>query len=84
MAFSAAGMNCVAVGPTKLWLYNTTDSLTSATMAAATDGFCTDNVPGLAAGDVIICAHNTAALLSIVRITSITATTCGIAYPSVP
>jgi hypothetical protein len=76
MAFAAAGMNCVAVGPTKLWVYNTTDTLNSATVAAKTSGFCTDNVPGLSAGDIVFIGHNTAAALAVIRITAITATTC--------
>ena len=76
MAFAASGLNCVAVGPTKLYIYNTADVLTSATIVAKTSGFCTDNCPGMAAGDVIIIADNTAAKVSLVRITAITATTC--------
>lgn len=76
MAFSAEGMNCVAVGPTKLYIYNTTDTLTSATVVTATSGFCTNNCPGMDAGDIVMVAHNTSALLAIVRITAIAATTC--------
>jgi hypothetical protein len=81
MAFAASGLNCVAVGPTKLYLYYTTDSMTSATIK--TD-FDTTNCPGMAAGDVVIVAHNTNALLSIVRITDIDATSCQIAYATAP
>jgi len=78
MAFSAAGLNCIGVGPKKLYIYNTTDTLTSATAAASTNGFCTDNCPGMTAGDVVLIAHNTNALLSVTRITAIAATTCTI------
>ena len=73
MAFAAAGLNCVAVGPTKLYIYNTTDTLTSATVLT---NFNTTNCPGMAAGDIILVAHNTAALLAPVRITAINAATC--------
>lgn len=76
MAFSAKGMNCVGIGPNKLYIYNTTDTLTSATVVAATSGFCTNNCPGMAAGDIVMIGHNTSAKLAIVRITAITATTC--------
>lgn len=76
MAFSAKGMNCIGIGPNKLYIYNTTDTLTSASVQAATDGFCTNNCPGMAAGDIVMIGHNTNALLAIVRITAITATTC--------
>lgn len=81
MAFSAAGLNCVAVGPNKLYIYTTTDSMTSATIA--TD-FDTTNCPGMEAGDVVIVAHNSGTALSIARITAIDATSCTMAYPSVP
>lgn len=67
MAFSAAGMNCIAVGPTNLYIYNSTDSIN----AASYTYFNTTNTPKLAAGDVIIMAHNTNALMALVRITAI-------------
>lgn len=81
MAFAVAGLNCAAVGPTKLWIYYTTDSLTSATIK--TD-FDTTNCPGMVAGDIVLVAHDTNALLSIVRITEIDATSCTIAYATAP
>lgn len=70
MAFSAAGLNCLAVGPTKLYIYNTTDTITA---ASAKTNFCTNNCPGLSAGDIIIIAHNTSAALAVVRVTHIAA-----------
>ena len=76
MAFDAAGLNCIGVGPTKLYIYYTTDTLTSALVQAATSGFCKNNCPGMNAGDVIICAHNTNAALAVIRIVQISATTC--------
>ena len=82
MAFDAAGLNCIAVGPQKLYIYTTTDSLIYASLAVKTYGFCTDNCPGMIAGDLIIVAHNTAAAGALVRITAIAATTC--TYVSVP
>jgi len=74
MAFDAAGMNCIGVGPQKLYIYTTTDTLTST--ANQTTNWNTTDCPNLEAGDVIFVAHNTAALLDIVRITSINATSC--------
>ena len=76
MAYDAAGMNCIAVGPMKLWIYYTTDVLTSATVCASTSGFCTDNCPGMSAGDIVLIAHNTNSDLDLIRITDIAATTC--------
>ena len=76
MAFAAAGLNCIAVGPTKLYIYNTADTLTSASIVAATDGFCTDNCPGMSAGDIILIGDDTNSLLKTIRITGIAATTC--------
>ena len=76
MAFSAAGLNCIAVGPTKLYIYNTTDTLTSTTIKASTDGFCTDNCPGMLAGDIVLIGHGTNSLLGGIRITAIADTTC--------
>ena len=76
MAFSAAGMACIGVGPNKLYIYTTTDTISAASAVLSTDGFCTNNCPGMKAGDIIMIAHNTAALLAIVRITAISATTC--------
>ena len=76
MAFAAAGLNCIAVGPTKLYIYNTATSISAASVVLETEGFCTNNCPGMSAGDVIILAHNTSAALGLIRITAITATTC--------
>ena len=76
MAFDKAGLNCVAVGPTKLYIYNTTDTLTSVTVKAATDGFCSNNCPGMSAGDIVLIGNATSSLLAVVRITAIAATTC--------
>lgn len=76
MAFDAAGLNCIGVGPTKLYIYNTADVMTSALVQAATSGFCKNNCPGMNAGDVVIVAHNTKSSLAVVRITNIAATTC--------
>ena len=73
MAFSAAGLNCIAVGPTKLYIYNTTDTLAGSTLLST---FNTTNCPGMDAGDVIIVAHNTNALVDLIRITAIDATSC--------
>lgn len=76
MAYSKAGMECVGVGPTKLYIYSCTETLTSALAQAKPSGFCLDNCPGMSAGDVIIVCHNTNALMEIVRVTGIDATTC--------
>ena len=76
MAFSAAGLNCIAVGPTKMYIYYTTDALTTASVKAKTYGLCTDNCPGMAAGDIVLLAHNTNAAIDLIRITAIAATTC--------
>jgi hypothetical protein len=73
MAFAAAGLNCIAVGPQKLYIYSTTDVLTSATIK---EDFDTTNCPGMAAGDLIILAHNTYAALDMIRITDIDAASC--------
>lgn len=77
MAFAASGLNCVAVGPTKLYIYYTTDTLTST--ANQTTYFNTKSCPGMAAGDIIMLAHNTSANLSLVRISAISATSCTLA-----
>jgi len=71
MAFAAAGLNCVAVGPTKLYIYNTTETLTAASAVHATYGFNTTNCPGMSAGDIIFIAHNTNAAMSVIRLTEI-------------
>ena len=76
MAFAAAGLNCIAVGPTKLYIYSTTDTLNSATIIATTNGFNTTNCPGMSAGDIVIIGDGTSSLLKTVRITAITATAC--------
>ena len=81
MAFAASGLNCIAVGPQKLYIYSTTDSLTSATLLT---NFNSTDCPGLLAGDIIIVAHNTAALLNVIRIASIDATSCTFAVSSNP
>jgi len=72
MAFSAAGLNCIAVGPTKLYIYNTTDTISGATLLTT---FNTTNCPGMDVGDVIIAAHDTNAV-DLIRITAIDATSC--------
>ena len=76
MAFKAAGLNCIAIGPTKLYIYNTEDTLTAASIVAAADGFCTDNCPGMSAGDIVLIAHGTNAAFGTIRITAIDATSC--------
>ncbi|MFH1230563.1 MAG: hypothetical protein V1709_03610 [Planctomycetota bacterium] len=76
MAFSAAGFQNCDVGPTKLFIYYTTDTLTSGSIVVTANGLNTTNCPGLSAGDIVMVAHNTNALLAIVRITAITAATC--------
>jgi hypothetical protein len=73
MAFNAAGMNCIAVGPTKLYIYSTADTLTS--VANRMTALTTDSCPGMAAGDVIIFASGTAtSVVSIVRVVAINST----------
>lgn len=73
MSFAAAGLNCIAVGPTKLYIYKTTDTITSASVKT---NFNTVNCPGMLAGDIVLVAHNTSAELSFVRITEIDDTSC--------
>jgi len=51
MAYSKKNMNCAVVGPQKLWIYKTTDTLNSATILTY---FNTTAVPGLAAGDFLL------------------------------
>jgi len=51
MSYDSANMNCAVVGPQKLWIYKTTDTLNSATILTY---FTTTLVPGLAAGDFLI------------------------------
>lgn len=51
MAYNSANMNCAVVGPQKLWIYKTTDSLNSATIRTY---FKSTTVPGLAAGDFML------------------------------
>ena len=72
MAFARAGMNCVAVGPRKLWIYNTDDTLTSILMHAQ---YNTANAPGMSAGDIILTSHTTHTALSLIMITGISAAT---------
>lgn len=74
MAFSAAGFQNVGVGPVKLFIYSTTDTLTSGTVAAATYGLCSNNCPGLSAGDIVLIAHSGSSL-SVIRMATVTATT---------
>ena len=76
MAFAAAGLNCIAVGPIKLYIYNTTTTITAANVVLAAEGFCTNNCPGMSAGDIVMIAHDTNAAYGIIRITAIAATTC--------
>lgn len=75
MAYDKAGMGLIAVGPTKLYIYYTTDTLTSSPTGSTTNFNSTD-CPGLLAGDIILLAHNTAAKLGLIRITAINATLC--------
>jgi len=72
MAFASAGMNCVAVGPRKLWIYNTDDTMTSLLFHAQ---YNTANVPGMSAGDIVLTSHATHTLLSLITITAINAAT---------
>lgn len=76
MAFDKAGLNLWTVGNVKLYSYYTADTLTSATIVAKTSGFCTDNAPGMAAGDVIFLCQATYKQIVPIRITGIDATTC--------
>jgi hypothetical protein len=65
MAYAKANMNCAVVGPQKLWIYTTTDTLNSVTIKT----YFTDDVPGLAAGDfLIIKTADNCELLSITAI----------------
>lgn len=75
MAYDKAGMDLVAVGPTKLWIYYTADVLTSSPTGSTTNFNSTD-CPGLQAGDVIILAHNTKSKLGLIRLTAISSTLC--------
>jgi hypothetical protein len=51
MAFTAANMNLAVVGPQKLWIYKTTDTLNSATILTY---FKSTAPAGLAAGDFLM------------------------------
>ncbi len=51
MAYNKANMNCAVVGPQKLWIYKTTDTLNSATILTY---FTTTDVPGLAVNDFML------------------------------
>ena len=65
MAYSQTNMNCAVVGPQKLWIYKTTDTLNSATILT----YFTDDVPGMVAGDfLIIKTADQVALLAITAI----------------
>lgn len=75
MAFSAAGLNCIGVGPQKLYIYNTADTIVSSPSGSIAQ-FNTTNCPGMVAGDVIMLAHNTAAALGLIRVTAIDASSC--------
>lgn len=79
MAFAAAGLNCIAVGPNKVYTYTTADTLTSATFR--TD-FDTTNCPGMAAGDVVILCNAANTSISVVMITDIDAISSTIALES--
>ena len=51
MAYDKANMNCAAVGPQKLWIYYTVNSLSSSTLPTY---FNQAKVPGLAANDFML------------------------------
>jgi len=80
MAFDAAGLCLIVVGPTKMWIYATDDALTSASITGGGGvvyGLGTDNCLGMNRGDIVIFAHSGVAgssLMNMVRITNITAT----------
>lgn len=78
--FAAAGLNCVAVGPRKLYIYNSDDTLRSTSTGSVSysilEYFNTANCPGMTAGDIILSVHATGTKLSLVGITGISAATC--------
>jgi len=80
MAFAIAGLNCVAVGPTKMWIYTTDDILTRTSVlgnGGVVYGLGTDNCPGMSVGDIVIFAHSGVAgssLMNMIRVLNITAT----------
>jgi len=77
--FAAAGLNCAAVGPRKLYIYNTDDTLRSTCTGVSygiLEYFNTANCPGMTAGDIILSVHATGTKLSLVEITGISAATC--------
>lgn len=75
MAFAARGLNCIAVGPTKLYTYYTTDTLTLETAQLA---FNTTNCPNMAVGDIIMIGHNTNAAFAVEVVTAIATTACSL------
>ena len=75
MAFDKAGFQNVGVGPVKLFIYSTADTLETESFRSKATGLCSDNCPGLAVGDVVICAH-AASSVSLIRISGLAATTC--------
>jgi len=79
MAFAKAGLQNVAVGPKKLYIYNTADTLTSTTVK--TD-FNTTNCPGMAVGDMVMLANTTSTTFLLFMITAIDATSSTYAAPS--
>ncbi len=68
MAYAKANMNCAVVGPQKLWIYKTTDTLNSVTILT----YFTDDVPGMVAGDFLII--KTADQVDLLAITAIDTT----------
>lgn len=80
MAFSAANLNCIGVGPSKLYIYKTDDTLTSPLITAQFD---TTNCPGMAVGDIIYIVHtDSTGFAGPIRITAIDATSCQYATPT--
>lgn len=75
MAFSAAGLQCIAVGNPKVWIYTTDDTLTT---AIARTTFNTTNCPGMSQGDIILCTHATQTLFIPLRLMAIGTAACSI------
>jgi hypothetical protein len=67
MAFDTANMCMGVVGPNKLWIYKTTDTLNSATVKS----YFTTACPGLAIGDFMIV--KTADNVELVYVTALSA-----------
>lgn len=74
MAFDISGLNCIGVGPTKLYIYTTTDTLTSGVVEVS--AFNTASCPGMNAGDIIMIAHNNTSGLALIRLNMIASTSC--------